>query len=540
MPIAEASETQETRGSKPPPPENVAPAEIEMTTEGAQQPQPKGNEETDQRGPGPSEAPYGQGEHPIVLNRVASLAEAKLDDLRFIEKFFYGPFFIFVNRFKWPIVILAIALFGIGIGYTTTFKTPDETEKWFPSDHVFNRLQELFDPNTTPFVTSSEDSVSEVRLVWGLSGMNPNNRDIWVHDDYGDLVYDDKFDPTPEENQVFLLNVCPLVRETPCNADACNPKWLIQINQNNDNPLQQKCWIEDFNQWLQRRQNMTIPVPRKEFIPLLAEYLEVEAHQVTYGEQIGYSRESKELKFFFFEFDSTFRPPASDSKTEDVIDEWEDFIDRLNQDAIDQGLDGVSRAYETGGEAWIWPSTSKALIQGAVSGLILVFVLAFVVLNFVTGNLIISIIAVLTVAGIVATVMGIGIRAIMDWDLGTAETITVVILIGFSMDYTLHLSDAYMESPHTNRADRMRDALTHLGISVTAGAATTLISSLFLWATILIFFQKFAFNVTATVFVSYIFSIFVFPAMCLIFGPEGDRGNWSSMLSCCKKSKSHH
>lgn len=90
--------------------------------------------------------------------------------------------------------------------------------------------------------------------------------------------------------------------------------------------------------------------------------------------------------------------------------------------------------------AWTWPPTQNSLVRSAVQGVILVFVLAFVVLNIATGNVVISSISVITVAGIVLTVLGVGIRGIMGWKLGIAESIVSTILIGFSMDYTLHLA----------------------------------------------------------------------------------------------------
>lgn len=478
-----------------------------------------------------------QNQGPIMIKRQSSLADANLHELRSIEKFFYGPFFIFLQRAKWAILVIGVVLFCTGIGFITTFQTPDEAEEWFPDDHVYNRFFDYTDPQKTPFRDSLEDNVAEVFLVWGLRGMDPSSRNRWIGDDFGDLEYDEEFDPTPPENQLFLLGVCPQVRDAPCNADACAEDYLIRIDRDSDDEFQQKCWIEDFNEWLQSERDTELPLDRDQFIPEIANYLAIESKFVEYGEDIGYSNRTGELRFVMFSFDSTFRPPASSSKTRDVIDEWEDFIDMLNDQARNQGLTGIDRGFESGRDAWLWPSTSDALISGAISGLLLVFVLAFVVLNVASGNVMISVIAVLTIAGIVATVMGIGIRGIMDWDLGTAESITIVILIGFSMDYTLHLSDAYMESPHSNREDRTRDAMTHLGISVTAGAFTTLISGLFLWATILIFFQKFAFNVTATVFTSFLFSIFFFPSLCLTIGPQGDWGNWSTMYKYLRRKK---
>ena len=90
--------------------------------------------------------------------------------------------------------------------------------------------------------------------------------------------------------------------------------------------------------------------------------------------------------------------------------------------------------------SWVWLWTQKGLIDNAKQGVGIVFALAFIVLNIATGNIIITVIAIFTVAGVVTTVLGLGISLIMGWDLGVAESIISVILIGFSMDYTLHLA----------------------------------------------------------------------------------------------------
>lgn len=66
--------------------------------------------------------------------------------------------------------------------------------------------------------------------------------------------------------------------------------------------------------------------------------------------------------------------------------------------------------------------------------------MAFLVLNIATGNLITAILSTLTVAGVMAMSLGIGIVGIMGWPLGISESISVVILIGFSMDYVLHIA----------------------------------------------------------------------------------------------------
>lgn len=45
----------------------------------------------------------------------------------------------------------------------------------------------------------------QVRLVWGLKGMDYSGKALWDATDVGALDFDDSFDPSSDEAQVFLL-----------------------------------------------------------------------------------------------------------------------------------------------------------------------------------------------------------------------------------------------------------------------------------------------------------------------------------------------
>jgi predicted RND superfamily exporter protein len=139
-------------------------------------------------------------------------------------------------------------------------------------------------------------------------------------------------------------------------------------------------------------------------------------------------------------------------------------------------------------------------------------------------------IATVTIAGVVTTVMGVGVRGIMGWDLGIGESIAAVILIGLSVDYCVHLANAYCEAPAScdTRELRVQHALMTMGISITASAVTTIVSGSMLWLCILTFFSKFAFLITATIVSSFAWSLFFLPSALAAFGPPG-RYSWSSL-----------
>ena len=52
----------------------------------------------------------------------------------------------------------------------------------------------------------------------------------------------------------------------------------------------------------------------------------------------------------------------------------------------------------------------------------------------------------------------LAIMNMMGWELGTTESVAVVALIGFSVDYIVHLAADYMHSAEETRNEKMRQA----------------------------------------------------------------------------------
>lgn len=70
--------------------------------------------------------------------------------------------------------------------------------------------------------------------------------------------------------------------------------------------------------------------------------------------------------------------------------------------------------------------------------------------------------------------------SLAGWEIGVIESIDIAVAAGMSVDYVLHLVHAYgthLGSP----AERARGALADMGVSLTAGAVTTIgaLSALF-------------------------------------------------------------
>ena len=179
-----------------------------------------------------------------------------------------------------------------------------------------------------------------------------------------------------------------------------------------------------------------------------------------------------------------------------------------------------------GGWQFLWADTLEALRASLYEGLAICFPLAFVVLVFATGNLLVSLYAIFGIALIVASVLGT-IEYIYGWDLGVVESIMGNLVIGFSVDYTIHLGHMFVaadiEHNLRHRVDRFSFAIRKMGGTVVGGAVTTLGAGLLMLPCQLVSFYKLGLLMVTTILFSLIYSFgFVMPLLAAA-GPSGDQ-----------------
>ena len=161
-------------------------------------------------------------------------------------------------------------------------------------------------------------------------------------------------------------------------------------------------------------------------------------------------------------------------------------------------------------------------------------ILAFIILLIATGNILIALYAIKSVIFIVMCV--IAIMVLQEWQLGVSESIAMVIIIGFSVDYVVHLAAHYVHSKETARYTKSKNAISAMGVSIFSGAMTTLGSGVFLFGGTIIFFSKFALIIVSTVLFSVSYALIYFLAFMHSVGPEGNQGDISCLFTkCCKK-----
>jgi len=74
------------------------------------------------------------------------------------------------------------------------------------------------------------------------------------------------------------------------------------------------------------------------------------------------------------------------------------------------------------------------------------------ILLLATRNVLISLYAIMSVAFIVLCIMAM--MVLKGWELGVSESIAMVIIIGFSVDYVVHLAAHYVHCTQTDRFAR--------------------------------------------------------------------------------------
>ena len=113
----------------------------------------------------------------------------------------------------------------------------------------------------------------------------------------------------------------------------------------------------------------------------------------------------------------------------------------------------------------------------------------------------------------------------IGWKLGPLVSLNLTLIVGLAVDYVVHLAEGYMQSHNTKRSDKVRYALSHVGVSVLSGACSTLGASIFMLAAKVLFFVQFGIFIFATIGFSILYSIFLFPTVMALIGPEGQTGS---------------
>ena len=181
-------------------------------------------------------------------------------------------------------------------------------------------------------------------------------------------------------------------------------------------------------------------------------------------------------------------------------------------------LDAVAGANSGRSNKWIFMTVQEAYVRMALIGAGVGLAIATIVLLFSTRNIIVTACCMGTIGAALASVLGTIVA--MGWQLGSNESLCIMVLCGFAVDYVVHLSHSYMESTSMTRLERVHDALRDMGISVFWGMLTSMFAAAALASCQIQFLSKFGIFFMLTISYAYLWSVlFLMPCLAFI-GPE--------------------
>jgi hypothetical protein len=388
--------------------------------------------------------------------------------------------------------------------------------------------------------------------VWGINGLDRDGFNMWVPgENRGTALFDPAFDLTTSATQEYILGVCNTVALEGCAASGCSVPQLAK-------PGTVKCILKDFHTWFQGVRNASVAVASNSSVTasdqamatLYASLAAVPTGDAypTGSAMLPWVRAFREavpqsapsfgvvggrLAFMVLPFTTTLLKNQPAGVRETVYDVLVAFTDKLNAAAPT----GVNNVFADGGRQFTWMRTEQGLLTGMFTGLQICFPVAFLVLLSATKNVILSVYSVISIASIVVCVLGF-VQNTMGWELGVAESIAAVIVIGFSVDYVVHLGHMYYDCKDPSRVQRTTFAAKSMGATVVAGAITTLGAGMVMWLCQITFFTKMAVLISMTIIFSFIMALGPFMCLCMLLGPQGTSGDLGVMLSklpCWKK-----
>ena len=420
------------------------------------------------------------------------------------------------------LIVVGLLVFGVtGAMYGLQLETPTEQEQWYPQKHMFTQI---FDSLSNDFLGAQDNAYENVQLTFGIKDIDRSSYNIYEPGkNRGKPVYDRNWDLSEPSCQKAFVKMCQDIPRFECKSKACKPTSRLA----RDNTTE--CFMIDFRVWADEMYSEdTYTMNRTIFFERLEEYRNVGLQKyhagVSWQDQIGFI--DGELSFATVLFTSTMESEATLPYKLEVSKRLEDLVGRVKRYEECNDCDCDSLFY-TSDFAFVWMRSEQGLVKGFYQGLSIAFPVAFVVVLFATGNILISIYAIATVFFIVFGVLGFAKYA-LHWNLGISESIAGIIIIGFSVDYTVHLGHMYNEAEHNGfhtRKTKFEFASEKIVITIVGGAITTVGAGIFMFACQLRFFYKMAALIVSTILLSYIYSLGFFMALLYVAGPEMDEGN---------------
>ena len=352
-------------------------------------------------------------------------------------------------------IVLFVAFLTPCIHYMTKLTPQTSAEQFLPDDHPFQR----FFMANSQFPASQEDEVVEMQIVYGFDPSDPielaASPRLFSPDALGTARLRPSFELSPAAQQA-LLDDCAHLK-----AATTTVRSLFDQQTATTKPSV-FCWIEAFEAY-RACVGQPFPVPTADVSSAVAAWLvdggwscpdaarpSGNDDRRDFRADLGWAPSADggalTLTWTRLRADSLINEraflPANELRQ--LFNEWEGLIGELNANTtadLGEAMQISSTGTTTSENKWLHMILQETYVQMALTGVAYGLAIALIVLVFATMNLIISVLSILTIACALCCVVGVVVMR--GWQLGSAESLSMMILTGFAVDYVVHLAHAY-------------------------------------------------------------------------------------------------
>ena len=423
-------------------------------------------------------------------------------------------------------MLFCVIMLSLSISSATSITAQKSTENFLPDDHPFQRYSTL----SNNFESSSFDSTVEINVIWGFEENDPLDTTgvqlIFDHAFKGVPRYASSFQLTPAA-QNAVLSACDILTE------SSSTKVTIDINSGNST-VESECFMRAFKDY-RAFKGEAFPVPTAQIDAAMEAWVRDENASIPaayraegatdYVADVGWRKVDDVMKIAWVKIRAQSKLKESSflaaSQTREYYNEWQGILAEINAVTSPTPL---GSAFQVSGldvglsNKWMYMTVQEAYVRMALTGLAVSLIIASVVLLVSTRNVIVTFASMFSIVSALACVVGTIVA--MGWELGSNESLCIMILPGFAVDYVVHLSNAYMESGSKVRLERVHDAVRDLGISVFWGMLTSLLAAIALATCSIQSLSKFGVFFALTISYAYLWSVLFLMPLLAFVGPE--------------------
>ncbi|XP_064600617.1 protein dispatched homolog 3-like [Liolophura sinensis] len=502
-----------------------------------------------------------------------------------LTKFLKSTYYNLVTSLPAKIIVpvLFLAVFIVFLVYAIKLAPDKRQVRMFRSSHNYGRAQEL---RAYSFATNPRD-LTTVKLVWGLQEADMSSCDFKSSKVCGGKpVFDPHFEFGSIETQAAVLRLCQRLRnltdeqiddlhirrnlftnqpEIACFMEAAQDffwkekykkffngqsfypenvtfdfpftdehmKIIVRANariypslnkMNFTRPLEMA-----LSYWLSRAWTQLASVDYYLYRGLIGEVTLNETRAFRNQRALSYNTG---IKYFAVEVNTTmYVNTLGYQEGLPIYERWETLMNDLLKDLPYP----LKRGFQLTGNTWHWLRIQQTLANAAIYGVAIGLSLALPILIVTTQNIIIGFVATLTIGCV--TVCVIGMIPMAGWRLGVLESLNLCLVVGLSVDYVVHLAEAYHRCELGSREDRVRHMLETVGTAVLSGAITTTGASIFMLFAEIQFLLQFGVFMLTTIGFSILFSLLWFSVIMAVCGPQGRTGSLIALCRTCDPRK---